>query len=229
MILFTSTIIQDMMDYMNLIVTMNQELNSEERNLLSVAFKNSVGSKRASWRILTSLMEKQEFTNGNSYQMIKNYRNKISCELHDICDHILTLLDHILIPQSPSPTESRVFYLKMKGDYLRYSAEFTQEDVTRRKELSDLALQAYESSSNEMVHTFTPTHPIRLGMALSYSVFYYEVLGQHERACEVARRAFDDAIADLEMLTEENYKDSTIIMSLLRDNLTLWTQGEERS
>merc|ERR1711979_144203 len=74
-----------------------------------------------------------------------------------------------------------------------------------------------------------PTHPIRLGLALNYSVFHYEILNNPEEACTLAKTAFDLAIAELDTLSEESYKDSTLIMQLLRDNLTLWTsdmQGE---
>jgi hypothetical protein len=72
-----------------------------------------------------------------------------------------------------------------------------------------------------------PTHPIRLGLALNFSVFYYEIMGQPDQACELAKNAFDDAIAELDTLNEESYKDSTLIMQLLRDNLTLWTSDTE--
>jgi 14-3-3 protein epsilon len=75
-----------------------------------------------------------------------------------------------------------------------------------------------------------PTHPIRLGLALNFSVFYCEILNSPDRACRLAKAAFDDAIAELDTLSEESYKDSTLIMQLLRDNLTLWTsdmQGDE--
>lgn len=67
------------------------------------------------------------------------------------------------------------------------------------------------------------THPIRLGLALNFSVFYYEILNSPDRACNLAKQAFDEAIAELDTLGEDSYKDSTLIMQLLRDNLTLWT------
>merc|ERR1719231_1716710 len=58
---------------------------------------------------------------------------------------------------------------------------------------------------------------------LTLSVFYYEINNAPEKACQLAKQAFDDAIAELDTLNEESYKDSTLIMQLLRDNLTLWT------
>ena len=67
------------------------------------------------------------------------------------------------------------------------------------------------------------THPIRLGLALNYSVFYYEILESPDNACKLAKTAFDNAIADLDGLEEDEYRDSATIMQLLRDNLTLWT------
>ena len=71
------------------------------------------------------------------------------------------------------------------------------------------------------------THPIRLGLALNFSVFHYEVLNNPDEACKMARTAFEDAIAELDNVSEDSYKDSTLIMQLLRDNLTLWTSDQE--
>ena len=84
-----------------------------------------------------------------------------------------------------------------------------------------------KQSATDVAQTeLTPTHPIRLGLALNFSVFYYEILNSPDRACHLAKQAFDDAIAELDSLSEESYRDSTLIMQLLRDNLTLWTSSE---
>jgi 14-3-3 protein epsilon len=151
---------------------------------------------------------------------IKDYRTKVESELSTICESILVLLDTHLIPTSTTG-ESKVFYLKMKGDYHRYLAEF--KTGAERKEAAESTLLAYKSAQDTALTELAPTHPIRLGLALNFSVFYYEILNSPDRACSLAKQAFDEAIAELDTLGEESYKDSTLIMQLLRDNLTLWT------
>jgi hypothetical protein len=84
------------------------------------------------------------------------------------------------------------------------------------------AQDSYKVATNEAEH-LKSTHPIRLGLALNYSVFYYEILNSPDHACKLAKAAFDNAIADLDGLEEDEYRDSATIMQLLRDNLTLWT------
>ncbi|KAH7655893.1 14-3-3 protein [Dioscorea alata] len=198
-----------------------EELTVEERNLLSVAYKNVIGARRASWRIISSIEQKEESRgNEDHVSLIKEYRGKIEAELSKICDGILKLLESHLIPSSTA-AESKVFYLKMKGDYHRYLAEF--KTGTERKEAAENTLLAYKSAQDIALPELAPTHPIRLGLALNFSVFYYEILNSPDRACNLAKQAFDEAISELDTLGEESYKDSTLIMQLLRDNLTLWT------
>ncbi|KAH0449492.1 hypothetical protein IEQ34_020184 [Dendrobium chrysotoxum] len=198
-----------------------EELTVEERNLLSVAYKNVIGARRASWRIISSIEQKEESRgNEDHVALIKEYRGKIEDELSKICDGILKLLDSHLIP-SATAAESKVFYLKMKGDYHRYLAEF--KTGAERKDAAENTLLAYKSAQDIALSDLAPTHPIRLGLALNFSVFYYEILNSPDRACNLAKQAFDEAISELDTLGEESYKDSTLIMQLLRDNLTLWT------
>jgi len=201
------------------------ELSVEERNLLSVAYKNAVGSRRAAWRIITSV-EQKEKSKGNEEQakFAKEYCGKVEAELQKICDTILHLLDGNLINQAAND-EAKVFYQKMKADYYRYIAEFTEGDPKSRA--AESARLAYAEAAAVAEKGLAVTHPIRLGLALNYSVFMYEVLSNPDEACKMARTAFEDAIAELDNVAEDSYKDSTLIMQLLRDNLTLWTSDQE--
>ncbi|KAJ9153513.1 hypothetical protein P3X46_026942 [Hevea brasiliensis] len=211
----------EMVEAMKKVAKLDVELTVEERNLLSVGYKNVVGARRASWRILSSIELKEESKgNEGNVKRIKEYRHKVESELSTICSDIITLIDEHLIPSSIAG-ESNVFYYKMKGDYYRYRAEF--KTGNEKKEAADQSLKAYQTASTTAGSDLPPTHPIRLGLALNFSVFYYEVLNSPERACHLAKQAFDEAISELDTLSEESYKDSTLIMQLLRDNLTLWT------
>jgi len=215
----------EMAEFMKLVANKPEELTVEERNLLSVAYKNAVGSRRAAWRIITSV-ETKETSKGNAEQAgyAKEYCTSVESELRDICDTILSLLNDRLVPNSTSG-ESTVFYLKMKADYHRYLAEFT--GGTEKNDASESARKAYQAATDNAEKELAVTHPIRLGLALNFSVFMYEVLNKPEDACKMARQAFEDAIAELDNVSEDSYKDSTLIMQLLRDNLTLWTSDQE--
>ncbi|KAF8748527.1 14-3-3 protein [Rhizoctonia solani] len=194
---------EEMVENMKRVASSDQELTVEERNLLSVAYKNVIGARRASWRIVSSIEQKEE-SKGNDAQvtMIKGYREKIEAELAKICEDILDVLDKHLIPSAASG-ESKVFYHKMMGDYHRYLAEFATGE--KRKASADKSLEAYKAASD------------------------VAILNSPDRACHLAKQAFDDAIAELDTLSEESYKDSTLIMQLLRDNLTLWTSDMQDS
>ena len=215
-----------MMEFMSKVAESSSgasELSIEERNLLSVAYKNVVGARRASWRIVTSIETKEESKHtreSDTVKLIAAYKANVEKELSDICDRVLRLLrDHL--EETSAAGESKVFYKKMKGDYYRYLAEFKGGEA--RKNAAEETLLAYKEAENIASNELAPTHPIRLGLALNFSVFYYEILNAPERACDMAKKAFDEAIAELDTLGEESYKDSTLIMQLLRDNLTLWT------
>merc|ERR1711948_172687 len=124
-----------------------------------------------------------------------------------------------------SSGESKVFYQKMKADYYRYKAEY--KSGGDKEKASESARQAYQEAHSVAEKDLAVTHPIRLGLALNYSVFQYEVLNNPDEACKMARTAFEDAIAELDSVAEDSYKDSTLIMQLLRDNLTLWTSDQD--
>lgn len=109
----------------------------------------------------------------------------------------------------------------MKGDYNRYLAEFLLDDDYNKA--LEHALNSYKEADKISKMNLAPTNPIRLGLHLNMSVFFYEIMQKQEEAIRIANTAFEDAIANIDNVNEENYKDCTLIMQLLRDNLTLWS------
>jgi len=153
---------------------------------------------------------------------IRNYKTTIENELKNHCKDILSLLDKYLLPNSKSE-ESKIFFLKMKGDYNRYLTEFLVDQ--EGNEAIENAREAYISAKKLAKSNLPATHPLRLGLLLNLSVFYFEILQNQEKATKTAEKAFDRAISNIDNVCEETYKDCTLIMQLLRDNLTLWTSS----
>mmetsp|Transcript_136586 Transcript_136586/g.193163 ORF Transcript_136586/g.193163 Transcript_136586/m.193163 type:complete len:264 (-) Transcript_136586:124-915(-) len=222
---------EDMVEHVSALAELNEQLTVDERNLLSVAYKNVVGARRASWRVLSSIEAKDaERKDGTGHAaLVAEYRAKVEKELGEVCGRLLSLLESNLLPNDAS-REGKVFYLKMAGDYHRYLAEFAQAEsrssqAEKAKDMYSRAEAAADGSGSEggKDEGLKPTNPIRLGLALNFSVFYYEILGMHTEACALAKKAFDSAISELDGLDENEYKDATLIMQLIRDNLTLWT------
>lgn len=98
---------------MKKVAKLDVELTVEERNLVSVGYKNVIGARRASWRILSSIEQKEEAKgNEQNVKRIKEYRQRVEDELAKICNDILSVIDNHLLPSSSSG-ESTVFYYKM--------------------------------------------------------------------------------------------------------------------
>jgi len=209
-----------MVQYMKRVAVMGAELSLDERNLLSVGYKNSVGARRQAWRAVFSMESREAGRGAEAVELIRGYRLSIEKELNEKCLDVLQLLDAELVPKA-SHDEAKVFYLKMKGDYHRYLAEFATDD--KQRGIAQSAHDAYEEASVIADTKLPSTHPIRLGLALNFSVFYYEVFGSPEKACALAKKAFEKAMDVMADVNDEQYKDSAQILQLLRDNLTLWT------
>lgn len=115
---------EDMLDAINNVVNANADLNVEERNLLSVAYKNTIGSRRTAWRALSSIEKKEEQKGSKNLGLLRGYKAKIVAELDKYCNDIIKLIDSRLVEKANN-SEAKVFYHKMKGDYYRYISEYT--------------------------------------------------------------------------------------------------------
>lgn len=215
---------EDMIHHMTHVAGMGSELSVEERNLLSIAFKNAVGARRQAWRQITAMMAKEAQDQKSIPQCVHDYKALVETELKDRCTEILRLLapTGLALAAKSSSDEAKVFYQKMEGDYYRYLAEFSQGDDQTRN--AQAAFTAYNEATAVAKASLPSTHPIRLGLALNFSVFYFEVYGKARESCQLAKESYDAACADIDkqLVSEEQSHESRTTMSLLHDNLQLW-------
>lgn len=199
----------------------DKDLNSDERNLLSIAYKNSVSSRRTALRTITAYETKEKKKeNSNFLPYIQEYRKKVEEELIQKCKNVISVIDTQLIKKAEDD-EAKVFYTKMKGDYNRYIAEYASDDL--KIQVSDDALAAYNEAT-AIAKNLGVLNPIALGLALNFSVFYYEVKNDHETACKIASEAIDKADKELPNIDEdaEENRDTVSIVNLLKENLEMW-------
>jgi len=200
-------------------------LDTQGRNLFSVAFKNVIGARRTQWR------QCQQAPKEYPEEMKNDFASKIESELEEWCGKVLKHIKNLqekcksVEKSADDKHEDEINYLKMEGDYNRYRAEYLKG--APRETVVEAAKVAYEAAAELAKENLDETDPTRLGLMLNLSVFYYEVQKQTKKACELAKEAFDKAIEKLDTLNDSSYKDSTLIMQLLRDNLTLWTSENE--
>jgi len=207
---------EDMVEYMKRVALMPGELSLEERNLLSVAYKNAVSARRSAWRSINAMMHREREA-GAVPPQVMGYRQRVEAELNEKCNDILLILSSELIERA-STSEPKVFYLKMKGDYHRYLAEFA--DAENRASQAQAAHDSYQEASLIAQAELPAVHPIRLGLALNFSVFYFEVFNSPDEAKKLAKASLDEAHAAGGL-----QEDSSTIVQLLSDNLDLWNQA----
>eukprot|EP00792_Barthelona_sp_PAP020_P005392 TRINITY_DN2631_c0_g1_i1.p1 TRINITY_DN2631_c0_g1~~TRINITY_DN2631_c0_g1_i1.p1 ORF type:complete len:255 (+),score=64.67 TRINITY_DN2631_c0_g1_i1:114-878(+) len=207
----------------------DEDLDNEERNHLSVAYKNLIGDCRTTHRYFKISIEREEErdfaddSTSNHINVLQMAKNAIGNELIDIAKELLDLLDHYLTTRAKED-ESKVFYEKLKGDYNRYIAETMPHNSDERVDYAQKALNAYKDATSIAEAKLAPTNSTRLGLALNFSVFYFEILELRANAYEHARNAFNQAITAYEDVEDQSLKDACLILELLKSNLTLWAQ-----
>jgi len=122
--------------------------------------------------------------------------------------------------------ETKAFFYKMIGDYYRYVAECAQGD--QLETVKNGALENYDAAQKAS-DSLNACNPIRLGLALNFSVFHYEVMNNHSEACTLGEKALSDALEKIDDVDEETFRDAKSIIELLKENLSLWKEEEEQN
>ena len=214
----------DMVEYLNQVVkSKNDDFTTEERNLLSVGFKNQIGSKRTAIRTISAIEQNPKYQQYSS--ALQTYKKKIEEELFDQCTQIVQNVQGSCMNVA-STDESKAFFQKMVGDYYRYVAENATGDNLEKVKTG--ALENYEAAQSTCA-SLNPCNPIRLGLALNFSVFHYEVMNNHKKACELGEQALTEALEKIDDVDEETFRDAKSIIELLKENLSLWKEEEDQN
>ena len=211
----------DMLKAIRKMIELNPKLKKEECDILSTGYKNMITDKRNSWRILHS-MERREKKNKKSkiIKSIIEIKSHIEKEIRDVCAEIQILLDKYLIP-NVEEYENEVYLYKLKADYFRYICEFAKE-----KEYEDNLKNSenfYEKAYNISIKNLPINNCTRVGLALNYAIFLYEVKGDKKVGFDIAKKTFDESMKFVDDLEKPKCRDTLLILQLLKENLIFWS------
>eukprot|EP01062_Namystynia_karyoxenos_P066980 TRINITY_DN60897_c0_g1_i1.p1 TRINITY_DN60897_c0_g1~~TRINITY_DN60897_c0_g1_i1.p1 ORF type:complete len:338 (+),score=104.55 TRINITY_DN60897_c0_g1_i1:76-1014(+) len=212
---------EEMWDWLKLVAQMPQPLSEHERNLCSVAAKNIASGLRVAIRQI----------DGEEGSAPAQYIGALARFRKDMADKLLAHIEQVVrfaevgLERCSQEAADLVWWSKVLADQHRMMAEALPEGGQRQQAVE--SADQYYQKAYATAQDLPPTNPIRLGCALNYSVQLYEIKKDAEAASKLAKEAFDEAITALDTLSDGDYKDATLIMQLLRDNLTLWTQGDD--
>ena len=212
---------EDMVDFLeDVLKERHGDVNPDERNLLSVAFKNLISSKRAACRTISAIEQNPKYQKFNEALLV--YKQTIEVQLKNDCEKIIKMINDQVISVPNCSDEAKAFFIKMVGDYYRYIAENAKDAV-----LEDVKAKAKKAYEDANMINLPACNPIKLGLALNFSVFNYEVLKDHTTACQLADEALQSALDKIDELEEDDFRDAKSIIELLKENLTLWKEEEE--
>lgn len=144
-------------------------------------------------------------------------QEQISNQLAKLCDEVISIIDQKL-GLKPDP-ESRIFYLKMKGDFNRYYLDTKDPEVKKNiEETKQCYLEAMSLSKKLPLLNVT-----KLGLILNLSVFYFENLLQPGKSIQLLKDTLEESHNLIDQIPEKDFREVTTLQQYMRDNLTLWT------
>lgn len=225
---------QENINIIKRVIDLDPELSEEDRNILTLAYKNPVTSRRNTLRTieayyLPSALEEQQQENSDNTQrikMLKEFEQKMKNELEELCIDLVKLVDEKILSRPSVEAEDRVFYEKMKGDFYRYICENRPREEV--EEFVNKAKQCYNDGLEIGRTELTSTSPTFLGLVLNYTVFLYDIMDQKEEATELSKKTFTDTADIIDTMDDTSFTESSMILSLLQENYHRWIQVENQ-
>jgi len=217
---------KEVINFIKEFIKLNPKLEKEECDIISTGFKNMISEKRSSWFTLQSMERKEKKKKKNTIKEIKEIKNHIENEIRETCKELQDLVDKELLPKNEED-EVLVFLYKLKADYFRYICEFAEgnELLDNLIKAEEFYKKAYEIADKKL--------PIincnRVSVALNYAIFLYETKKDKKNGFDIAQNTFKESMKFIEDLEKPKYRDTLLIIQLLKDNIIFWNSemGEE--
>lgn len=199
------------------------EMTEDERNVFVTAYKFYISEKRSAWRAIYNLEAKEK----NTKLMMNEIKQMYEETITKACDKIINQINTYIISKTKSDAGVSLF-LKVKADHYRYMAEITNGQMlfNNKQNAFQFYKQAYEKSQK-----LDDLDSIKLGIALNYSVFIYEILNKRINAIFYAKESLTKALYKLKVfsdteLADSRLKESLSIIDIMNENVHNWYQEE---
>ena len=209
----------DMVNAIKSFISLDPCLTQEERMILSAGYKNLLTHKKDSWRLMTTLLKKEDKPNPIEQQYLVESKLTLEKEILALCDDMHFVIDKYLLPNTED-IRAQVFYYKLKGDYHRYRCEYL--NGSELDKVVQVTQKAYVTAMELANSAMDIINPIRLGLVLNYCVFQYEIHGKKPQACEMARASLNEVMNYMEEIEKEKMRDTLMLFNILKENLFLW-------
>ncbi|EAY08009.1 14-3-3 protein [Trichomonas vaginalis G3] len=211
----------DMIKQMKRIIELEPKLSTEERNFLSVSYKNVTDVRRNSLNEISQYLATDALQHPNAIPYLQKTRAQIADELKNYCTDLISLVDEKLLP-SCSDEKSRLFYIRLKADYYRYLCEAVEGEEREKSVISAQTLynEAIEITKKEYPR-YSPTY---LGLFLNYSVFLHETLHAKAEALQTAMEISSLPTDEIEQNDEAASIEARTILNQNLENIGVWKQ-----
>lgn len=193
----------------------HEPLTPEDEATISVVTKSRVDQLRRARRIITVVEEREENKGKvNRVIALRGFKSKVEEELAGLLNQYITNIDNAFLVH-PTSEPSRILFLKMKADYCRYLAEIGR---MQPNQVQNAYVAAYDAARTSL----GPAHPLRTGIALNFSVFYFEILKNKDAAIQIAKMAHDEGLNAAKTLPIDEKDDAMEVLNLINTNLKNW-------
>ena len=210
---------EDMINAINKFIELGPKLSKEERNILSAGYKSILSDKRDNWKFLNNMERKEFKKKSKQVQYIQEIKKHIESEIKKNVENILNLIDKYLLPNC-SDAESKIFYIRLKGDHYRYLCEISKEKELEKN--LEMAEKLYKEANTIAVKELPFINIERVGLCLNLSLFYYEIKGDKKEGYKIAKDCFEESMKYLDDFEKLKSKDVLMLIQLLKENLIFW-------